>query len=187
MGGTVIFNKFLRYKRHITLKPVILSLLALVIILAVLPLVGYHASAKELTIENVDNQPGLTESQSSSPQIQVITSLPSVPISSISTEDRLLVQEVDYSRYFVIIAFFGPGSSYQDRILNIWQFKSVIWVRSDISTNEDKASTVSYYQIVKINKSQMTGYGEILFRLLNGFEEKARIVQQIFGEQNQSG
>jgi hypothetical protein len=158
---------------------VFLSLVALLLIVVVLPLTDYRADARELTIETISNQPELTESQDSSPRIQVIAEQPNIPVAGISTEDQTLIGAVDYSRYFVVIAYFGAGSLAQDKILNVYQFKSVIWVRSQISTADNETGTISRYQAVKIDKTQMLGYGEILFRLLNGFEEKARTEQQI--------
>jgi len=176
---TIIFNSSIDSKSKVNLRVPLLSLAALMLILVILPFSAYSTEVTELSIESISKQKTDIASQNLSPRIQVITSYPAVAVSGISDEDYSFIQAVDYSNYFVVVAFFGSGSAYQDRVLNIYQFKHVVWVRSDISTPSTDSATASHYQIIKVDKTGMNSFGETTFRLLNEFQEKAKVVENI--------
>jgi hypothetical protein len=161
------------------LKVTISGLLSLLVILVVLPLMTYDAEAKELTLDTISRETDYSGSQDSNPRIQILSSRPAMDIAGVTPEDSSLIQSVDYSRYFVMIAFFGYGSSSSSSVLDIWQYKSVFWVKSNISKDEKQPTEISPYQVIKIDKAEMVRYGKITFRFLNQFEEKSKTIQVI--------
>jgi hypothetical protein len=161
------------------LKLTILSLLALLVLLVALPLMVYDSESRELTIETISRQSNYTGNQNTSPSIQVISSRPYSPVKDVLPQDAAAIDSVDFSRYFVMVVSFGYGSAVQNTVQDIFQFKSVFWIKSNITSDKDHPTKFSPYQIIKIDKSEMVRYGKITFRLLNQFEEKAKTIQVV--------
>jgi hypothetical protein len=158
----------------------IISLISLVLILVPLPLAVFRVQDTVFSFETISKRTDLSENHDSSPKIQIISAKPADNISGISAEDQAAVQDVDYSRYLVLIVFFGYGGADQDHIINIREFKSTVWVRADLSTSPSETEKTSPYQIISIDKRQMSRSGEITFRLLTDqYEQKAQAVQLI--------
>ncbi len=157
---------------------IIRSLIGIVFLAATLALSACNNGPAVLSFEIIGKQTGYIENVATASSIEIINSRPMINIPALSPEDQSAIQSVDYSRYFVLIVTFGHGYYNQDNIVQISQFKYVIWVQ----TNLDESGTEggSNYQIVKVPKDEMIHYGKITFRLLhNQLGEIARAVQTI--------
>lgn len=165
------------------LRRLIWPLSALLVIVVALPLAVYGISEEKLSFETVTRQTDYGENLNSSVQIIILRDRPLIPLVGISDYDQALVQDIDYTQYFAILVFFGSGSSVQDYISGITQFKNDVWVKASIQTPSPGATYSSSYQIVKIPRTQLQGSGKISFILLNSlYEEKARTVSILGAE-----
>jgi hypothetical protein len=155
-------------------------LLALLIILIVLPFTVYSIEDTELQYETISLQSENPYSQTSSPKIQVITSAVQDSVTGISPTEITSIEQVDFSRDFVIVAFLGTSTSVQNSIASVKQFKSDVWIKAEIQATAAGDIKYSPYQIIKVNKLQMPQTGALDFILLNNlYEEKSRAVQTI--------
>jgi hypothetical protein len=161
-------------------RVIIISLLALLLIIVAIPLGTMGAEAPPLAFVTLTKQPEATPTPNGNTRIQVVTNKPVVSIEGLSSADQSLLESVDYSQYFIVVTFTGYGTLLGEGIANIWQFRDAIWVRSVYSTAAETA-TIRFtpYQIVRIEKSQLHVYGNIIFRLFNGYDQKAETVQTI--------
>lgn len=161
------------------MKKRIIWLAALAVILFIVPLGAYAGDPVEIAFETISQSPGYGTAYGQNPMLKIITAPPPNPIFGLSPEDQAEVESADYSSHFVIVAFWGSSGSSQAHISNIYQYKEAAWVLADIPTISDESGGLAPYQIVRIEKSQMSDYGNITFRLLKDFEEKAKAVQNI--------
>jgi hypothetical protein len=156
-----------------------ITLLLLVIVLVALPAATYKVKAADLAFDTISKQTAYVGNEDASARIQVITSPSSSPSNlDLLPSDQSLIQSVDYSQYFVLAVFYGYGSSEQNDIIKIAQFKDIVWVESGFPTPPSEANKVSPYQIVEIKTGQMSQFGELTFRLVNDvFVDKAKASQ----------
>jgi len=115
------------------------------------------------------------ESYPKAPRMELITSKTDFPIKGISTEDQNRINAVDFTGNFVLIAFHGwtyPGNGIE--IQKITQIAEHFWVRARFQEPGEAAGTsvTTPYHIVRVSKEQMTQFGEIEFRLSDGFMKK---------------
>ena len=156
-----------------------ISLVLLVVVIVVLPAATYQFKAKELKFETMSWQPTYTTNTVAYTALQVLTGPPSQP-PDINPDDQSQLQTADYSRYFVVVIFFGYGGSSQSQVTKIAQFKDVVWLKSEFPTPPE-GDKVSPYQLVKIEKSQMRPQAMVTFRLVNEvFVDKAKATQSNF-------
>ena len=154
------------------------SITGIVFLTAMLALSACNNGPAVLSFETVAKQTGYISNTATGSLIEVIVSRPLINHPNLTSEDEAALQSVDYSRYFVLIVTFGHGYYNQDDIVQISQFKFVIWVKT--SLDESGTEGGSNYQIVKVPKAEMIHYGKITFRLLhNQMGEIGRAVQTI--------
>jgi hypothetical protein len=104
----------------------------------------------------------------------------------VDPQEQNAILSIDYSKYFVVIAFNGYRTSiYSDlSIQRIWQSENEVFVLAHFNDFISGATSLpafnSQYQVVKIDKTLITHLGEITFRLLDELgEERARAVYDI--------
>lgn len=108
------------------------------------------------------------EGQRSS-DIQILTSKPVSNVKGVSPFDQPEIESVDFSQYFVIIAFLGLSSpGYEIRIRRVWQDKNMVYLLFHARPPQKytKPMVIFPYHAIKINKEQMLQNGEITFKLL---------------------
>ena len=95
-----------------------------------------------------------------------------------------ILDTVDFSRYFVILAFMGfqsvTGPTIE--IQQIWQVENIIYVEAlfDKAGPTYQPAWSSPYDVIKVSKEDMIQFGEITFVLLDqDGEERARTVYEI--------
>ncbi len=168
--------------RHNILWKVIFVFLGIVVLLAALAYL-YFQKPEVISFQTNIRQNDAIENQLTNAQIQVITGIPEQPIYGLKTADQAILQSADYSRSFLVIAFFGLGSSDQDEITNVWQRNGDIWVQAKFVNPPENSEKVSPYQIIQIDKSRLSQFGDISFRLLDSEKmDKAKIMQTIMPE-----
>jgi hypothetical protein len=161
------------------IKKLLFVLLGALIIAAAIAYV-YYQNATAISFETRVKQYDAIENQVPNSQIQVITSVPEQPVYGLKTADQTILQTADYSKSFLVIAFFGLGSSDQDEITNIWQRNGDIWVQAKFVNPPENSEKVSPYQIIKVDKAELTQFGDISFRLLDSEKlDKGKIRQTI--------
>jgi hypothetical protein len=157
---------------------ILITVLLLIIVLVVVPAATYEVKAANLVFETVGKQTAYAGNQDSSAKIQVLTDPSSASNLDILPSDRYLVQSVDYSQYFVLAISYGFGSSDQNDIVKVAQFRDTILVKSNFPTPPTDIDKTSPYQIIKIQTAQISQFGDITFRLVNDvFVDKAKANQ----------
>jgi hypothetical protein len=167
---------------HLTmnLKFLIPAILALVIIVIILPFTVHSIQETELKFETVSLQIDNLYSQNVSPKIYVITSPPQDPVVGISPTDSTSIEQVDFNRNLVIVAFLGTCTNRENKIATVKQFKSDVWVKAEIQASPEGETKYYPYQIITIARDQMPQTGSLDFILLNNlYEEKSRAFQTI--------
>ena len=165
--------------RSMVLRKILFILLGIVIVALALVYV-YYQNSTPLTFQTASKQGQATENQIGSPQIVVVTEIPAQPVYGIRTADQEILRDTDYSKYFLVIALFGFGSSEQDEVTKLWQHDHDFWVQATFATPPDNSEKVSPYQIIKITRSELTHFGSISFRLLDDQKmDKAKAEQTI--------
>jgi hypothetical protein len=102
--------------------------------------------------------------------VNIESPLPDV-IKDITMESQAKLSTLDFSRYFILFVFMGFQSVTGPyiKVKQIWQVKDTIWVQADF--NPDGPTYLPTYsspfQDVKVNKENITQFGEITFRLLD--------------------
>jgi hypothetical protein len=148
----------------------------LVLVIGLFTFYTFNIGVTVLSFDAINQQATSSADQNTSPWLQILTSHPAVPILDISPDDQNMVQDFDYSQYFILIVSYGYGASTQDSVINIKQHNDQVWIKANMVTPPEGESKTSPYQILKIAKSQMNWFGNITFSLDNEqFEEKARI------------
>jgi hypothetical protein len=161
-------------------KYLIWVILALIIIVIVLPFAVHSIEETELKYETLSLQADNLYSQIASPRIYVITSPPQDPVVDISPTDSTAIEQVDFNRDLVILAFLGMSTNSENKIATVKQFKSDVWVKAELQASPVGETKYYPYQIIKIAKDQMPRTGSLDFILLNNlYEEKSRAVQKI--------
>jgi hypothetical protein len=155
-------------------------ILLLAAILIALLFSTYHFKATQVDFGLVSKQSDYAGNRASSTSIQIITSTPTSPIGDILPTDFAVIQDIDYSRYFIVAVFFGFGASQQDNIMNVAQFYNVVWIEANFTDPPAESNGKSPYQIIKIESSSLRQYGDITFKLVNQvFVDKAKANQII--------
>jgi hypothetical protein len=123
-------------------------------------------------------------------RLQIVTSKPDSPIEGIPTytKPQSEIETVDFSKYFVIIAFHGstfPPDTPEDggiELIKIIQDGDNIYIRARFQVPQRTVppGIITPYYAVKVNKESMVQFGKLTFILLDqSGKERATATQGV--------
>jgi hypothetical protein len=161
------------YKR---LQPILLASLTIIILVYLSACGPSLPPGSRLKYENIAAVNDISDMGTYRPRLLIITNSPDSPVIGINAQSQLLVDQIDYSQYFLIVVFHGATYplSYTPakpmKINKVWQKDDNVYVLARFQpypTYPTHPTIQTPYIILKVHKGNLIQSGNIIFTLFD--------------------